>query len=148
MKNISNPGQIITFLPKKNNVFFSIRYFVSNFKLFYCQLDVEVTTQPRSLAVCSHGADLKSTNILFVFLENEHSFRQFSGNTLNSLINKHARLAFLDFSSTIFYIIHVTNEKIFHHTCTFLGNKWKRIFSPYSFIREFRLKCSTKGVRL
>ena len=68
--------------------------------------------------------------------------------TLKSLINEHARLAFLEKISTILSIFHVINIK-FHHTrlLIYLVNKqagWC-FFPPYSFIlvcsfiRNFRV---------
>ena len=68
--------------------------------------------------------------------------------TLKSLINEHARLAFLEFFSTILSFFHVINEK-FHLTrlLIYLVNKQagRHFFTPYSFIlvcsfiRDFRV---------
>ena len=47
-------------------------------------------------------------------------------NTLKSLINEHAQLAFLKTFTTILSIFQVTNEKNLHYTRNFSFNKWKK----------------------
>ena len=72
---------------------------------------------------------------------------------LKSLINEHARLAFLEFFSTILSFFHVINKQ-FHLTrlLIYLVNKqagW-HFFPPYSFIlvcsfiRDFRVSCNSQ----